>query len=121
MRTVDSDAKCNPVDSIGSSTESRVSHSEPRLLLGFKKGQRRLGEKEHRARSVTPGVALRVGIQGARIKVSSDFARNPLKMLISDERIQGNPSFSTPAREGQNASDAAWPRKSKSGAYRRPN
>jgi Cytochrome c len=25
---VDSDAKCNPVDSIGSSTESRVSHSE---------------------------------------------------------------------------------------------
>jgi hypothetical protein len=60
---VDSDAKCNPVDSIGSSTESRVSHSEPRLLLGFQKGQRRLGEKEHRARSVTPGVALRVGIQ----------------------------------------------------------
>jgi hypothetical protein len=32
---VDSDAKCNPVDSIGSSTESRVFHSEPRLLLGF--------------------------------------------------------------------------------------
>jgi hypothetical protein len=31
---VDSDAKCNPVDSIGSSTKSRVSHSE-RLLLGF--------------------------------------------------------------------------------------
>jgi hypothetical protein len=29
------------------------------------KGQRRLGEKEHRARSVTPGVALRVGIQVA--------------------------------------------------------
>ncbi len=27
-RTVDSDAKCNPVDSIGSSTKSRVSHSE---------------------------------------------------------------------------------------------
>jgi hypothetical protein len=26
--TVDSDAKCNPVDSIGSSTKSRVSHSE---------------------------------------------------------------------------------------------
>ena len=26
---VDSDAKCNPVDSIGSSTKSRVSHSEP--------------------------------------------------------------------------------------------
>jgi len=28
------------------------------------KGQRRLGEKEYRAPSVTPGVALRVGIQG---------------------------------------------------------
>ena len=27
---VDSDAKCNPVDSIGSSTKSRVSHSERR-------------------------------------------------------------------------------------------
>ena len=26
---VDSDVRCNPVDSIGSSTESRVSHSEP--------------------------------------------------------------------------------------------
>jgi hypothetical protein len=32
---VDSDVRCNPVDSIGSSAESRVSHSEPRLLLGF--------------------------------------------------------------------------------------
>jgi hypothetical protein len=32
---VDSDVRCNPVDSIGSSTESRVSHSERRLLLGF--------------------------------------------------------------------------------------
>jgi hypothetical protein len=28
---VDSDVRCNPVDSIGSSTQSRVSHSEPRL------------------------------------------------------------------------------------------
>src|ERR1700723_2323331 len=28
LRAVDSDAKCNPVDSIGSSTKSRVSHSE---------------------------------------------------------------------------------------------
>jgi hypothetical protein len=27
--SVDSDARCNPVDSIGSSRESRVSHSEP--------------------------------------------------------------------------------------------
>jgi hypothetical protein len=28
-RGVDSDAKCNPLGSIGSSTKSRVSHSEP--------------------------------------------------------------------------------------------
>ena len=34
---VDSDVRCNPVDSIGSSTENRVSHSEPRLLLGFRR------------------------------------------------------------------------------------
>ena len=32
---MDSDAKCNPVDSIGSSTESRVPIPNPRLLLGF--------------------------------------------------------------------------------------
>ena len=29
IEPVDSDAKCNPVDSIGSSAKSRVSHSEP--------------------------------------------------------------------------------------------
>jgi hypothetical protein len=33
--TVDSDAKCNPVDSIGSSTKSRVSHSERRPSARF--------------------------------------------------------------------------------------
>ena len=33
---MDSDVRCNPVNSIGSSTESRVSHPEPRLLLGFR-------------------------------------------------------------------------------------
>jgi len=32
---VDSDAKCNPVDSIGSSTKSRVSHSEHRPSARF--------------------------------------------------------------------------------------
>ena len=32
---VDSDAKCNPVDSIGSSTKSRVSHSERRPSARF--------------------------------------------------------------------------------------
>jgi hypothetical protein len=33
--SVDSDAKCNPVDSIGSSTKSRVSHSERRPSARF--------------------------------------------------------------------------------------
>jgi hypothetical protein len=32
---VDSDAKCNPVDSIGFSTKSRVSHSEQRPSARF--------------------------------------------------------------------------------------
>jgi hypothetical protein len=32
---VDSDAKCNPVDSIGASTKSRVSHSERRPSARF--------------------------------------------------------------------------------------
>src|SRR5271165_4294846 len=32
---VDSDAKCNPVDSIGSSTKSRVSHPERRPSARF--------------------------------------------------------------------------------------
>jgi hypothetical protein len=35
MPGVDSDAKCNPVDSIGSSTKSRVSHSERRPSARF--------------------------------------------------------------------------------------
>jgi hypothetical protein len=47
------------VDSIGSSTKSRVSHSERRPFCSVSRGQRRLGEKEYRAPSVTPGVALR--------------------------------------------------------------
>jgi hypothetical protein len=41
---VDSDVRCNPVDSIGSSTEGRVSHSD-RAFCSVSKGQRRLGEK----------------------------------------------------------------------------
>ena len=35
LELVDSDAKCNPVDSIGSSTKSRVSHSERRPSARF--------------------------------------------------------------------------------------
>jgi transglutaminase-like putative cysteine protease len=61
---VDSDAKCNPVDSIGSSTKRRVSHSERRPSARFSRGQRRLGETEYRAPSVTRGVALRPRTQG---------------------------------------------------------
>src|ERR1700677_3458364 len=60
------------------------------------------------------------GAGGARKNLSAKFARNQLKRLISDERIQGNPSFFNPTLEGQIASNAAWPRKSKL-AYRRPN
>jgi hypothetical protein len=34
--------------------------------------------------------------RAAPIKASAKFTRNSLKRLISDERIQGNPSFSNP-------------------------
>ena len=44
---MDSDAKCNAVDSIGSSTKSRVSHSEYGLLLGFQ------GEKTARREGIS--------------------------------------------------------------------
>ena len=40
-----------------------------------------------------PGPSRRIG---RAKKLSAKFARNPLKRLISDERIQGNPSFSNP-------------------------
>ena len=50
----------------------------------------------HKGVSALPPEAPR-GAKGARIKVSAKFARNPLKRLISDERIQGNTSFSNPA------------------------
>jgi hypothetical protein len=36
-----------------------------------------------------------------------EIARNPLKRLISDERIQGNPSFSNPRIEGFRAKKAS--------------
>jgi hypothetical protein len=49
------------------------------------KGQRRLGEKEYRASSVTPGVALRVGIQGCS-------ATPPLKVLLGKNRDARPPS-----------------------------
>jgi hypothetical protein len=44
---VDSDAKCNPVDSIGSSTKSRVSHSERRPSARFP------GDKDGSARGIS--------------------------------------------------------------------
>ena len=67
---VDSDVRCNPVDSIGSSTESRVSHSEPRLLLGFRgtKTARREGTSSPFSDA---GVALRVRTQGRFARASS--------------------------------------------------
>ncbi len=46
------------------------------------KGQRLLGEKEHRARSVTPGVALRVGTQGPSERLMRRFG-----MPVSDTTI----------------------------------
>ena len=58
------------------------------------RGQRRLGAKEHRARSVTPGVALRVGIQGAAApraevrRLNTDFTDFTLDASLSMEVTQ---------------------------------
>src|SRR5271166_7157832 len=54
--------------------------------------------------------------QRAKKKSFRKIARNPLKRLDSDERIQGNPSFSNPSPAAFRAAKRGHPRKSKSGA-----
>jgi hypothetical protein len=44
---------------------------------------------------------------------SRKIPRNPLKRFDSDERIQGNPSFSNPQKRGLSRSNGLRPRKSK--------
>jgi len=44
---------------------------------------------------------------------SAKILRNPLKSLNSDERIQGNPSFSNPQKQGFSRSKGHDPRKPK--------
>jgi hypothetical protein len=56
---VDSDAKCNPVDSIGSSMKKSGFPVRTPAFCSVSRGPSRLGEKEYRAPSMTPGVALR--------------------------------------------------------------
>jgi hypothetical protein len=63
---VDSDAKCNPVDSIGSSTKKSGFPVRTPAFCSVSRGPSRLGEKEYRAPSMTPGVALRPRTQGLR-------------------------------------------------------
>ena len=59
---MDSDVRCNPVDALV--PQQKVASPIPNpVFCSVSKGQRRLGEKENRARSVTPGVALRVRTQ----------------------------------------------------------
>src|SRR6516164_3956186 len=62
--SVDSDAKCNPVDSIGSSTKKSGFPVRTPAFCSVSRGPSRLGEKEYRAPSMTPGVALRPRTQG---------------------------------------------------------
>jgi hypothetical protein len=45
--------------------------------------------------------------------LSAKIQRNPLKRLDSDERIQGNPSFSNPHKRGFLRSNDHAPRKPK--------
>src|SRR5271166_6888979 len=51
-----------------------------------------------------------------RGKIFSGNPRKPLKRLILDERIQGNPSFSNPLFGGFRAIKGGLPRKTKSSA-----
>jgi hypothetical protein len=71
---------------------------------------------------VVPGPEERIACSGrsgpcdrrrARIKVSAKFAHNQLKRLISDERIQGNPSFSNRHKRGFSHQNGGEPRKPK--------
>ena len=57
---VDSEVRCNPVDSIGSSRESRVPHSEPPPFCSVSKGQRR-----------APAIAFETGPHRQRRKGST--------------------------------------------------
>jgi hypothetical protein len=45
--------------------------------------------------------------------LSAKIQRNPLKRLDSDERIQGNPSFSNPQKRGFSRPKSQEPRKPK--------
>jgi hypothetical protein len=44
---------------------------------------------------------------------SAKISRNPLKRFNSDERIQGNPSFFNPHKQGFSRSNGHTPRKPK--------
>ncbi len=67
-----------------------------------------------RLEPIRPG--RRAGAKGRAKFFSAKIPRNPLKRLISDERIQGNPSFSNPQERGLSPRDRRRPRKSKPGA-----
>jgi hypothetical protein len=53
------------------------------------------------------------GEPGVAKKFSTKIARNPLISLDSDERIQGNPSFSNPQKLGFSPPNGEAPRKPK--------
>jgi hypothetical protein len=72
---VDSDAKCNPVDSIGSSTKKSGFPVRTPAFCSVSRGPSRLGEKEYRAPSMTPGVALRPRTQALPRRASLKFAQ----------------------------------------------
>jgi hypothetical protein len=51
--------------------------------------------------------------KGREIFLSAKIQRNPLKRLDSDERIQGNPSFFNPYKQGFSRPKGHAPRKPK--------
>ena len=68
-------------------------------------------------RQARPGETVRaLRTRREQKKLFAKIACNPLKRLISDERIQGNPSFSNPSPAAFPRPKGARPRKTKSGA-----
>ena len=99
---MDSDAKCNPVDSIGSSTKSWVSHSEP-AFCSVSRGQRRFGEKEYRAPSGTPGLHFAPELRGLGVPMNTAQPSRSLNAgRMTDDQAAGvmspNSSSTTPSR-----------------------
>ena len=94
--------RCNPVDSIGSSTESRVPHSEPRLLLGFQGTKTARRERENRARFSAAGCCTsRQNSRPLRCVPCTERAFVAVALNTSETRREGSASSPTPPQSNR--------------------